>query len=127
MQSARRPMAVHVTLVAVATLVYMTVPAARTPVWAVIGLAGVCAVLVGIRLYRPTHRWPWWALAAGLLTFITGDTYYNVMEEYFNASNPFPSPRTPSTSPPTRSSRPACTASSATAGPAPTCPACSTR
>ncbi|MGC0335746.1 diguanylate cyclase (GGDEF)-like protein/PAS domain S-box-containing protein [Streptomyces sp. SLBN-8D4] len=92
MQSARRPMAVHVTLVAVATVVYMTVPGARTPVWAVIGLTGVCAVLVGIRLYRPAHRWPWWALAAGLLTFITGDTYYNVMEEYFAASNPFPSP-----------------------------------
>ncbi|MEU0944175.1 hypothetical protein ABZ379_15480 [Streptomyces canus] len=39
MQSARRPMAVHVVLVAVATLVYMTVSATRTPVWAVIALA----------------------------------------------------------------------------------------
>ncbi|MET7687699.1 aminotransferase class I/II-fold pyridoxal phosphate-dependent enzyme [Streptomyces sp. NPDC005483] len=85
-------MAAHLALVALATLVYMTVPAARTPLWAVIGLAGVGAVLVGIRLHRPAHRWPWWALAAGLLTFITGDTYYNVVEEYFNASNPFPSP-----------------------------------
>jgi hypothetical protein len=55
-------MAAHVFLVAVATPLYMTVPAARTPVWAVIGLAGVSAVLVGIRLHRPAHRWPWWAL-----------------------------------------------------------------
>lgn len=92
MQSAHRAMVIHVGLVAVATLVYMTVPAALSPVWAVIGLAGVGAVLVGIRLNRPAHRWPWWTLAAGLLTFIAGDTYYNVMEEYFHASNPFPSP-----------------------------------
>ncbi|MEU6352289.1 aminotransferase class I/II-fold pyridoxal phosphate-dependent enzyme [Streptomyces sp. NPDC047072] len=85
-------MAAHATLVAVATVVYMTVPSARTPLWAVIGLAGVAAVLTGIRIHRPAHRWPWWALAAGLLTFIAGDTYYNVLEEYFHASNPFPSP-----------------------------------
>jgi hypothetical protein len=85
-------MAAHLTLVAVATLVYMTVPAARTALWALIGLAGVGAVLVGVRLHRPAHLWPWWALAAGLLTFIAGDTYYNAMEEYFDASNPFPSP-----------------------------------
>ncbi|WP_030325698.1 aminotransferase class I/II-fold pyridoxal phosphate-dependent enzyme [Streptomyces sp. NRRL B-3229] len=85
-------MAAHVAVVAVATLVYMTVPAALSPLWAVIGLAGVGAVLVGVRLHRPAHRWPWWTLAAGLLTFIAGDTYYNVMEQYFHVSNPFPSP-----------------------------------
>ncbi|MER6671897.1 aminotransferase class I/II-fold pyridoxal phosphate-dependent enzyme [Streptomyces sp. NPDC000983] len=88
----QRPTAVLVTLVAVATTVYLTVPAALTPVWAVIGLLGVGAVLVGVHLHRPAHRWPWWALAAGLFTFIAGDTYYNVMETYFDVSNPFPSP-----------------------------------
>ncbi|QWB27835.1 MULTISPECIES: aminotransferase class I/II-fold pyridoxal phosphate-dependent enzyme [Streptomyces] len=82
----------YIALVAVATLVYLTVPAARPALWAAIGLAGVTAVLTGTRLHRPAHRWPWWALAGGLLTFIAGDTYYNVMEEYFDASNPFPSP-----------------------------------
>ncbi|MEV0173665.1 aminotransferase class I/II-fold pyridoxal phosphate-dependent enzyme [Streptomyces sp. NPDC050803] len=89
---AQRLTAALLTLVAVATVVYLTVPAARTPVWAVIGLLGVAAVLAGTRLHRPAHRWPWWVLAAGLLTFVAGDTYYNVMEEYFHASNPFPSP-----------------------------------
>ncbi|MCL7425609.1 aminotransferase class I/II-fold pyridoxal phosphate-dependent enzyme [Streptomyces sp. YS415] len=85
-------MAALLTLVAVATVVYLTVPAALTPLWAVIGLMGVAAVLIGVHLHRPAHRWPWWALAAGLLTFIAGDTYYNAMEAYFDASNPFPSP-----------------------------------
>ncbi|WP_374195839.1 aminotransferase class I/II-fold pyridoxal phosphate-dependent enzyme [Streptomyces sp. ISL-24] len=92
MLPAQRLMTAYITLVALATIVYMTVPAARTPVWAVIGLAGVAAVPAGTHLYRPAHRWPWWFLAAGLFTFVAGDTYYNVMEEYFAASNPFPSP-----------------------------------
>ncbi|MDC0769863.1 aminotransferase class I/II-fold pyridoxal phosphate-dependent enzyme [Streptomyces sp. HD] len=85
-------MIAYIALVAVATIVYMTVPAALAPVWAVIGLGGVAAMLIGTHLHRPVHRWPWWVLAAGLLAFIAGDTYYNVMEAYFDASNPFPSP-----------------------------------
>ncbi|MFF9119913.1 aminotransferase class I/II-fold pyridoxal phosphate-dependent enzyme [Streptomyces massasporeus] len=85
-------MAVYIALVAVATIVYMTVSAAFTALWAVIGLAGVAAILVGTRIHRPAHAWPWWFLAGGIFTFIAGDTYYNVMEQYFDASNPFPSP-----------------------------------
>ncbi|WP_043734550.1 putative bifunctional diguanylate cyclase/phosphodiesterase, partial [Streptomyces zinciresistens] len=85
-------MTAYTALVAAATVVYMAVPSALAPVWAVIGLAGVAAMLAGVRLNRPAHRWPWWVLAAGLLTFVGGDTYYNVMEAYFHASNPFPSP-----------------------------------
>jgi PAS domain S-box-containing protein len=92
LQPAHRLMAAHASLVAAATAIYMTVPSARAPVWAVIGLAGVAAMLIGSRVNAPAHRWPWWVLAAGLLTFIAGDTYYNVVEEYFQASNPFPSP-----------------------------------
>ncbi|MEV5696466.1 MULTISPECIES: aminotransferase class I/II-fold pyridoxal phosphate-dependent enzyme [Streptomyces violaceoruber group] len=85
-------MTAHVTLVALATTVYLTVPAALTPVWAVIGLAGAAAMVSGVRLHRPAPPWPWWVLAAGLLAFVAGDTYYNALEEYFQASNPFPSP-----------------------------------
>lgn len=92
MLPAKRLMAAHIALVAAATAVYLTVPAARAPVWAVIGLSGTAAVLIGSQVNRPAHRWPWWVLAAALLTFIAGDTYYNVVEEYFHASNPFPSP-----------------------------------
>ncbi len=92
MLPAKRLMAAHIALVAAATAVYLSVPAARAPVWALIGLSGTAAVLIGSHVNRPAHRWPWWVLAAALLTFIAGDTYYNVVEEYFHASNPFPSP-----------------------------------
>ncbi|MFG3275812.1 aminotransferase class I/II-fold pyridoxal phosphate-dependent enzyme [Streptomyces luteogriseus] len=89
---ARRLMAVYIALVTAITIAYMTVSVAAPVLWAAIGLAGVASILIGTRVHRPTHPWPWWVLAGGLLTFITGDTYYNVSEEYFEASNPFPSP-----------------------------------
>ncbi|GAA2761711.1 hypothetical protein GCM10010103_07520 [Streptomyces paradoxus] len=88
---ARRLMAVHLTLVGILTVVYMSVPSLRTPLWALIALAAVAAVLVGVRVHRPAHRWPWLVLAAGLLACAAGDTYYNAQEAYFSASNPFPS------------------------------------
>ncbi|WP_306338078.1 bifunctional diguanylate cyclase/phosphodiesterase [Streptomyces sp. KL118A] len=85
-------MIAHCVLVAALTTAYMTLPDLRAPLWALIGLCGVAAVLVGVRVHRPAHRWPWWVLAGGLLAFATGDTYYNVLEEYVHESNPFPSP-----------------------------------
>ncbi|MFI5995513.1 aminotransferase class I/II-fold pyridoxal phosphate-dependent enzyme [Streptomyces sp. NPDC051362] len=84
-------MALYAGLVAAATTVYMTVPAARTPAWALIGLGSVTALVTGVRSNRPAHPGPWWLLACGLLSFIIGDTYYNAQEQYFQASNPFPS------------------------------------
>ncbi|MEU4464770.1 EAL domain-containing protein [Streptomyces sp. NPDC024017] len=69
----------------------MTVPDLRTPLWAVIGLASAGAVLCGVHLHRPAHRWPWWTLAAGLVAFTAGDTYYSVQEASFAAASPFPS------------------------------------
>ncbi|MFH8498536.1 aminotransferase class I/II-fold pyridoxal phosphate-dependent enzyme [Streptomyces coeruleorubidus] len=48
--SARRLMAAHIALVTVATVVYMTVPAAAPALWAAIGLSGVVAVVIGIRV-----------------------------------------------------------------------------
>lgn len=85
-------MTAYVVLVAGLTSVYLTVPDAATPAWALIGLSSVVAVSVGIRVNRPAHPWPWWTLAAALLAFTAGDTYYNSLEAYFSAANPFPSP-----------------------------------
>ncbi|MGW6273383.1 aminotransferase class I/II-fold pyridoxal phosphate-dependent enzyme [Streptomyces sp. NPDC055060] len=85
-------MAAYLVLVTALTALYMTLPGLRAPLWALIGLGGVAAVLTGVHVHRPAHRWPWWVLAGGLLAFAAGDTYYNVVEQYFQASNPFPSP-----------------------------------
>ncbi|WP_237525240.1 EAL domain-containing protein [Streptomyces sp. SID5643] len=60
--------------------------------WAFLGAASAAAVLLGARLNRPAHRWPWRALAAGLLAFAAGNAYYNAQEASFHASHPVPSP-----------------------------------
>ncbi|MER8225187.1 hypothetical protein ABTZ58_32390 [Streptomyces sp. NPDC094143] len=91
-QARRLLTSAHLALVAAVSIVYMTDPVVAPAMWAVMGLSGACALLIGTHVYRPAHRWPWWVLAAGLLTFIAGDTYYFVMEEHLGASNPFPSP-----------------------------------
>ncbi|WP_367319403.1 putative bifunctional diguanylate cyclase/phosphodiesterase [Streptomyces sp. HUAS ZL42] len=88
---AHRLMAVFFTLSAVVTSLYMTVPSLRTPMWALIGMGGAAAILTGVHINRPAHRWPWLVLAAGLLALTAGDTYSHVQEQYFQAS-PFPSP-----------------------------------
>jgi diguanylate cyclase (GGDEF)-like protein/PAS domain S-box-containing protein len=82
----------YLVLAGAVTGLYMTVPELRTAMWALIGLGGAAAVLTGVHVHRPAHRWPWWVISAGLLAFTAGDTYYNVLETYFHASNPFPSP-----------------------------------
>ncbi|QNS07891.1 putative bifunctional diguanylate cyclase/phosphodiesterase [Streptomyces xanthii] len=85
-------MAFYTAFAVAATIVYLTVPAAYTPVWAAIGLSSAGAVLLGVRMHRPAHRWPWYVLAGALLTFTAGDTYYSVLVQYLDATVPFPSP-----------------------------------
>ncbi|WP_405811374.1 aminotransferase class I/II-fold pyridoxal phosphate-dependent enzyme [Streptomyces sp. NBC_00210] len=81
----------YVVLVVPPTVVYLTVPGLHTVTWAVIGLASVCAILLGMRMHRPAHRWPWLVLAAANFTFTAGDTTYNVLNTFFDQQNPFPS------------------------------------
>nr|WP_235033077.1 aminotransferase class I/II-fold pyridoxal phosphate-dependent enzyme [Streptomyces sp. WAC05374] len=89
--SASRLMVAYVLFVIPCTVVYLTVPERHTSMWAAIGLSGVVAILVGIHVHRPVHRWPWLMLAAANLTFTAGDTTYNILESVFGQTNPFPS------------------------------------
>ncbi|MET9592908.1 EAL domain-containing protein [Streptomyces sp. NPDC006516] len=84
-------MAAYTAFVLCVTALYLAFADLRTPLWAVIGLSGFAAVLAGVHLNRPAHRWPWWFLAGGLLSFAVGDTVYNVLEVYLGVAAPFPS------------------------------------
>ncbi|MFJ6520553.1 aminotransferase class I/II-fold pyridoxal phosphate-dependent enzyme [Streptomyces filamentosus] len=87
----RRLAVLYGVVATVATLVYLSVPEWHTAAWALIGVGGVATMLTGVHLYRPSHRWPWWVLACANLTFVAGDSTYNVIEAYFGRANPFPS------------------------------------
>ncbi|MFJ4814934.1 putative bifunctional diguanylate cyclase/phosphodiesterase [Streptomyces sp. NPDC088801] len=89
---ARRLSAGYLVLVVILTVPYLSVPALRTPLWALIGVAGTAAVLTGVRVHHPPRVRPWLLLAAGLLAFTAGGIFSHAQEAYFSASNPFPSP-----------------------------------
>ncbi|MET9432429.1 aminotransferase class I/II-fold pyridoxal phosphate-dependent enzyme [Streptomyces sp. NPDC003036] len=86
-----RLMVCYILFVIPPTVVYLTVPSRHTSMWALVGLAGVAAMLIGIRIHRPAKRWPWLLLAAANLTFTAGDTTYNILEAVYGQTNPFPS------------------------------------
>ncbi|MFE7897894.1 putative bifunctional diguanylate cyclase/phosphodiesterase [Streptomyces sp. NPDC057424] len=87
---ARRLSAGYLSLAGILTAAYLSVPVLRTPLWALVGLAGVAAVLAGMRVHRPPLPRSWLLLAAGLLAFTAGGTFSHAQESYFSASTPSP-------------------------------------
>ncbi len=61
-----------------------------TAVGAILGVAGVAAVVVGVRVFDPRPRRPWWLLAAGQLCFAAGDVVAAILHVPLTASA-FPS------------------------------------
>ncbi|MFK4100558.1 EAL domain-containing protein [Streptomyces sp. NPDC019531] len=90
MPQTHRLMTAYLAFVVGLTCVSMTVAAAHLPLEALMGLGSTAAVLTGVSVHRPAHRWPWLALAGGLLVFTAGDTYYEMQEQYFRAADPSP-------------------------------------
>jgi diguanylate cyclase (GGDEF)-like protein/PAS domain S-box-containing protein len=61
------------------------------PLFNAIGVAAVCALLVGIRLHRPTVKAPWYLLAFGAAFFVGGDVLAHNYTALFGSRLPFPS------------------------------------
>jgi signal transduction histidine kinase len=72
---------------------YFLVPpaVAKLVVWPGIGLVSAAAIVVGVRRHRPSAPLAWYLVAAGLVTFVSGDTLYNVRERVLHAVPSFPS------------------------------------
>ncbi|MGB2953840.1 MAG: hypothetical protein WBB74_10705, partial [Gaiellaceae bacterium] len=52
-----------------------------------LGLSGVVAIVVGIRMHKPTAKAAWWLFVVGQFLFVAGDVY-----TYHYPNAPFPSP-----------------------------------
>jgi diguanylate cyclase (GGDEF)-like protein/PAS domain S-box-containing protein len=72
---------------------YVWVPpfAASGPVFNVLGLSPVVAIVVGIRRYKPASRGPWMWFAVGMTLFWLGDLYTYSYPRLLGADVPFPS------------------------------------
>src|SRR6201996_9019560 len=62
----------------------------RLESWALIGLSGVCAILVGVWLHRPARTLPWLLLAAALASFAAGQLSFLIAAR-LGVMLPFPS------------------------------------
>ena len=72
---------------------YYVVPhVALHPIYDVVGLSSVVAVVVGVIRNKPAFRWPWYLLALGQLGFVVGDMIRAFYEEVLNVTSPFPGP-----------------------------------
>jgi diguanylate cyclase (GGDEF)-like protein/PAS domain S-box-containing protein len=65
--------------------------AGNGPLINALGLSGVVAIVVGIRMHRPGARAAWWLFAAGQFLFFSGDLYTYGYRKVFGADVPFPS------------------------------------
>ena len=76
-----------------ATAGYFALPSAnaQTVAYDVIGLSGIIALLVGIRLHRPASPWPWLLLMLGDALSVAGDVIWTYDQTVRGIATPFPS------------------------------------
>ncbi|WP_422771683.1 putative bifunctional diguanylate cyclase/phosphodiesterase [Plantactinospora sp. WMMC1484] len=74
--SVRKLMSWYAGLNAALVVCFFALPVPRPVVAAAFGLAGMAAVAIGIRRYRPDRAYAWWLLGAALVVFAAGDTVY---------------------------------------------------
>ncbi|MER7668306.1 EAL domain-containing protein [Kitasatospora sp. NPDC096128] len=73
------------------TGIYFADPGLRIVWWTGMGLGGVAAVVVGVRLNRPRHPLFWYVLALANLSFTTGEAIQALQLDILHLNNPFPS------------------------------------
>ncbi|MGW4891684.1 putative bifunctional diguanylate cyclase/phosphodiesterase [Kitasatospora sp. NPDC004240] len=87
----QRLMAVYLVWMVTFTVIYYLYPNQRIIWWTGVGLGGVAAIVVGIRLNRPAHAQYWYSLAAANFCFTAGEVTQVVQMEFLDLGNPFPS------------------------------------
>ena len=78
---------------ALLTAFYLFVPPFKGngPLINALGLSGVVAIVVGIRMHRPKARAAWWLFVLGQFLFFAGDLYTYSYPKLFGADVGFPS------------------------------------
>jgi diguanylate cyclase (GGDEF)-like protein/PAS domain S-box-containing protein len=89
--SAPRMQSCFVAWIVTLLVLFYTLPEFSMYSWAAIGLSSAVAVVIGVRVHRPSKPLPWYLLSAVLVLFTSGDTTYNVLTDFLGQDNPFPS------------------------------------
>ncbi len=84
-------MACYLVWMVLFTGIYYANPGQRIVWWTGIGLGGVAAIVLGVRLNRPAHARFWYLLALANLSFTAGEVVQAVQLDILHLANPFPS------------------------------------
>ncbi|MEV7231947.1 EAL domain-containing protein [Polymorphospora sp. NPDC051019] len=76
--STRKAVVGYCSVMAVLGVAVFAVPPLRPVAWALVGLASLAAVLLGVRRHRPRRRYAWYLIGAGLAVFAAGDMSYSL-------------------------------------------------
>ncbi|MEU4119730.1 EAL domain-containing protein [Kitasatospora sp. NPDC028055] len=87
----QRLMACYLLWMVLFTGIYFADPGLRIIWWTGMGLGGVAAVVVGVRLNHPRHPLSWYVLALANLCFTTGEAVQALQLDILHLHNPFPS------------------------------------
>ncbi|MFH8385143.1 putative bifunctional diguanylate cyclase/phosphodiesterase [Kitasatospora sp. NPDC018058] len=87
----QRLMACYLFWMVLFTGIYYADPGLRIIWWTGMGLGGVAAIVVGVRLNRPRHPLFWYLLALANLSFTTGEAVQALQLDILHLDNPFPS------------------------------------
>src|SRR5262249_15226925 len=89
----RRAWIAYLAVAGALALLYLAVPPLKGsgPVFNLLGLSPVLAILAAVRLQRPASRAPWLWFAGGFLLFWLGDLYTYSYPKLLNREVPFPS------------------------------------
>ncbi|MEV0532586.1 EAL domain-containing protein [Kitasatospora sp. NPDC050463] len=87
----QRLMVCYLSWMVLFTCIYYSNPTQRIIWWTGIGLGGVAAIVVGVRLNRPAHRLFWYLLALANLSFTAGEVVQVVQMQFLHLGSPFPS------------------------------------
>ncbi|MEV0188108.1 EAL domain-containing protein [Kitasatospora purpeofusca] len=87
----QRLMACYLVWMVVFTGIYYANPSQRIIWWTGIGLGGVAAIVVGVRLNHPSHARYWYLLALANLSFTAGEVVQVIQMQFLHLGSPFPS------------------------------------
>ena len=73
MRRSRHAWWLYLALIAPVVAGFLAGPFRVGPVYNVIGFSTVPAMIIGVRMHRPTARWAWYVLAFGQVLFVGGD------------------------------------------------------
>ncbi len=73
MRRSRHAWWLYLALIAPVAVGYLAGPLRAGPVYNAIGFSAVPAMVIGVRMHRPTARWAWYVLAFGEVLFVGGD------------------------------------------------------